>query len=164
MCFPSRCCACDVVMKNCEELVLGPAFAMDKSPGPVLELKIFVPERAPVDGEPASSIAAGHVAALHHETGDGSVKDRALVVQGLLVRVRRLFKPAAAAFTSRCKAREVLRRSRRNLAKEAHDDAACRLAVDLEVEDPMRDFGQQCGILGRRCGRSLDRRHTRIII
>ena len=76
-----------VVMKNCDPLVLGPALAMERTPGPTwLSLsrgKGLIRELAAVDGVPARAVTSLEITALDHEVGDDAVEDGVLVPEVL---------------------------------------------------------------------------------
>lgn len=96
-----------VVMKNCDPLVSGPAFAIDKNPTPrkqksisslksegmkhlqvftwscVLELEVLVSKVCAIDRLSSPSITKGEVTSLNHEAGNDPVECAPLVVKGL---------------------------------------------------------------------------------
>ena len=77
-CLPSNHSVLAVQMKNWELFVMGPAFAMDKMPGPVcfrMKLLNFIIKFLPVDGLATSAIMACEVTTLTHKPWNNSVKE-----------------------------------------------------------------------------------------
>ncbi|KAH0463640.1 hypothetical protein IEQ34_008222 [Dendrobium chrysotoxum] len=115
-CFPSSQDVFSVHMKNWDPLVLGPALAMDRIPGPVCFF--------------TNSVSGSEVTALAHELRDNAVKGRALEVKRL---------PGLAdALLASAERAEVLRRARSRVGVELHDDSTARATADRDIEKNAR--------------------------
>ena len=88
-CLPSSHAVCTVHRKNCEPLVLGPALAIESTPGPVCLSTVLIRELGAVDGLAAGAVVVGEVAALAHELGDHAVEGGALEAEALLAGAQR---------------------------------------------------------------------------
>ena len=91
----------------------------------VLVLEVLVGELLTVDGLATSAVATSEVATLCHEACNDTVEGAALEMQ-------RLSRPALSLLSS-AESAEVLRGLRGVLGK-LHDDTACSLAADSDVE------------------------------
>nr|ACN27694.1 unknown [Zea mays] len=92
----------------------------------VLDLEVLIRKLQAVDRFTTPPVPESEVTSLEHEAGDDSVELTSLVVEG--------FATLANPFLSCAKSSEVLCRLRNSLPKKPHDNPACGLAVDLDVE------------------------------
>ena len=120
-CLPSNHSVLTVQMKNREPFVLGPAFAMDKMPGPDLYAsEILIIKFLTIDGLATSTIMACEVTTLAHKSQDYSVKAGSFITK---------------SFLSSAQSSKVFCCLWNFVCKQLERDAAQGLAIDSDVEE-----------------------------
>ena len=120
-CLPSSHSILTGQIGNWEPFVFGPAFAMDKMPGPVcFKMKFSFLKILSIDEPAASAIMACKVPTLAHESWSNSVKGGSLIDK---------------SFLSRAQSTEVFCCLWNFVCKQLEGDAAQGLVIGRDVEE-----------------------------